>query len=157
MINNEDVPRDLSCLVVPLVGSLEATEDLFVPYRLVDGRGSTVARAAAFFAELIASGRPATTQRSYGMDLLRWFRFLWALGVGWNQATRVEARDFIRWLQVAAKPTRARIGAIRLVVPGIGRRPGRGQGERGDRQAVWWRSARACDGGALRERAARLL
>ncbi|MEW1823137.1 hypothetical protein AB0323_20445 [Arthrobacter sp. NPDC080031] len=107
MINNEDVPRDLSCLVVPLVGSLEATEDLFVPYRLLDGRGSTVAPAAAFFAELMASGRPATTQRSYGMDLLRWFRFLWALGLGWNQATRVEARDFIRWLQVAAKPTRA--------------------------------------------------
>ncbi|MDQ0242453.1 tyrosine-type recombinase/integrase [Arthrobacter bambusae] len=106
MINNEDVPRDLSRLVVPLLGSLEATEDLFVPYRLVDGRGSTVAPAAAFFAELMASGRPATTQRSYGMDLLRWFRFLWALGVGWDQATRVEARDFIRWLQVTTKPTR---------------------------------------------------
>ena len=40
------------------------------------------------------------------MDLLRWFRFLWALGVGWDQATRVEARDFCRWLQVAVKPTR---------------------------------------------------
>jgi integrase len=31
---------------------------------------------------------------------------LWALGVGWDQATRVEARDFCRWLQVAVKPTR---------------------------------------------------
>ena len=40
------------------------------------------------------------------MDLLRWFRFLWALGVGWDQATRIEARDFCRWLQVAVKPTR---------------------------------------------------
>jgi hypothetical protein len=28
------------------------------------------------------------------MDLLRWFRFLWALGVGWDQVTRVEAQDF---------------------------------------------------------------
>ncbi|MET0521319.1 MAG: site-specific integrase, partial [Jiangellaceae bacterium] len=61
---------------------------------------------AAFFAELAACGRAATTQRSYGMDLLRWFRFLWALGVGWDQATRVEARDFCGWLQVAVKPTR---------------------------------------------------
>lgn len=106
MINDEGVPRDLAGLVVPLVGSLEATEDLFVPYRLVDHEGVTIEPVAVFFAELSACARPATTQRSYGMDLLRWFRFLWALGVGWEQATRVEARDFVRWLQVTHKPTR---------------------------------------------------
>jgi len=50
------------------------------------------------------SWRPATTQRSYGMDLLRWFRFLWSVGIGWDEATRTEARDFCRWLQVAGKP-----------------------------------------------------
>ena len=77
-----------------------------MPYRLVDARRVVVDAAAAFFAELSACGRPATTQRSYGMDLLRWFRFLWAVGVGWDEATRVEARDFCRWLQVADKPTR---------------------------------------------------
>ena len=93
-------------LVVPRRGYLEATGDLVQPYRLVDGDGAVVAPVAAFFAELAACGRPATTQRSYGMDLLRWFRFLWALGVGWDQATRVEARDFCRWLQVAVKPAR---------------------------------------------------
>jgi hypothetical protein len=106
VINDKDVPRDLSRLVVPLAGSLEQTDDLFAPYRLVDGDGATVEPVAAFFAELTACGRPATTHRSYGMDLLRWLRFLWALGVDWDQATRVEARDFIRWLQVAVKPTR---------------------------------------------------
>ena len=79
---------------MPLLGSHEATGDLFEPYRLVDGDGSVVVPVAAFFAELAACGRPATTQRSYVMDLLRWFRFLWALGVGWDQATRIEARDF---------------------------------------------------------------
>jgi site-specific recombinase XerD len=92
--------------MVPLAGSLEATGDLFAPYRLVDGEGVAVEPVAAFFAELMSCGRPATTQRSYGMDLLRWFRFLWALGVSWDQATRVEARDFIRWLQVTVKPAR---------------------------------------------------
>jgi len=40
------------------------------------------------------------------MDLLRWFRFLWAIGVGWDQATRVEARDFCRWLMAMPKPAR---------------------------------------------------
>jgi hypothetical protein len=93
-------------LVVPRWGSLVATGELFEPYRLVDGDGAVVVPVAGFFAELAACGRPATTQRSYGMDLLRWFRFLWAIGVGWDRATRVEARDFCRWLQVAVKPTR---------------------------------------------------
>jgi integrase len=40
------------------------------------------------------------------MALLRWFRFLGAIEVPWEQATRVEARDFTRWVQVAAKPAR---------------------------------------------------
>lgn len=62
--------------------------------------------ADAYFAELAAGGRPATTLRSYGMDLLRWFRFLSAVEVGWDRATRVEARDFCRWLAVAPKPSR---------------------------------------------------
>ena len=106
MINDGDAPREFSGLVVPQHGSLEATGDLFVPYRLVDGDGAVVVPAAAFFAELAACGRPATTQRSYGMDLLRWFRFVWALRVDWDQATRVEARDFCRWLQLTTKPVR---------------------------------------------------
>src|ERR1039458_2809523 len=42
-----------------------------------------------------------------GMDLLRWFRFLRAgTGVARDQATRVEARDFCRWLQVTGKQPR---------------------------------------------------
>jgi site-specific recombinase XerD len=104
--NEENVPRVLSELVVPLSGLLEATGDPFEPYRLVDGSGKSVGPAAAFFAELVACGRPATTLRSYGMDLLRWFRFLSALGLEWDQATQVEARDFCRWLQVTPKPVR---------------------------------------------------
>ena len=104
MTYDADVPRELSGLVVPRLGALEATGDLFQPYRVVDDSGAVVVPAAGFFAELAACGRPVTTQRSYGMDLLRWFRFLWALGVGWDQTTRVEARDFFRWLQVTVKP-----------------------------------------------------
>ena len=107
-------------LVVPLRGSLEATGDLFEPYRLVDAGGAVVAPVAAFFAELQACGRPAATQRSYGMDLLRWFRFLWAVGVGWDQATRVEARDFCRWLQVAGKPVRPHWRYPTVAAPGSG-------------------------------------
>ena len=106
MVGDGEQPRDLAVLVVPGRGGLEATGDLFQPYRLVDAGGAVVAPVAAYFAELTACGRPATTQHSYGMDLLRWFRFLWALGVAWDHATRMEARDFCRWLQIADKPVR---------------------------------------------------
>ena len=37
------------------------------------------------------------------MDLLRWFRFTWAVDVPWSQATRVEARDFSCWIQATPK------------------------------------------------------
>jgi site-specific recombinase XerD len=98
--------RDLVVLVVPGQGGLRATGDLFEPYQLVDASGRDVAPVNAFLRELQACGRAATTQRSYGMALLRWFRFVWAIGVPWNQATRAEARDFSRWVQVAGKPVR---------------------------------------------------
>ena len=70
MSSDADVPRELSGLVVPRRGSLVATGELFEPYRLVDGDGAVVVPAAGFFAELAACGRPATTQRSYGMDFV---------------------------------------------------------------------------------------
>ena len=104
MINGGDGARDLSSLRVLRCGALEATGDLFEPYQVVDVDGVVVAPVAAYLRDLQACGRPAATQRSYAMDLLRWFRFLWAVEVGWDQATRVEARDFCRWIQLAGRP-----------------------------------------------------
>ena len=104
MINERDGARDLSSLRVLRCGAVEATGDPFEPYQVVDVDGVVVASAAAYLKDLQACGRPAATQRSYAMDLLRWFRFLRAVGVGWDQATRAEARDFCRWIQLAAKP-----------------------------------------------------
>ena len=40
------------------------------------------------------------------MDLLRWFRFLWAINVPWQRVSRVEARDFSRWMMLAGMPVR---------------------------------------------------
>ena len=57
MINDGDGLRELSGLVVPRGGSLEATGDLFEPYRLVDEGGAAVSSTVAFFAELAACGR----------------------------------------------------------------------------------------------------
>ena len=106
MVNDQDVPEDLALAVVPLVGRLVETAEAWEPYRLLDAAGVTVEPVSEFFRELQAMGRSSATVRSYGMDLLRWFRFLWATGVPWDRATRIEARDFSRWLQITGRSPR---------------------------------------------------
>ena len=103
----QDEPRDLAALVVPQAGWLEHAEDSWEPSRLRDPAGALVGPVAAFLWDLQASGRPETTLGAYAIALLRWYRFLWAAGVLWDQATRAEARDFSRWIQITIKPGRA--------------------------------------------------
>ncbi|MGW1617324.1 tyrosine-type recombinase/integrase [Streptomyces sp. NPDC002285] len=106
MITDGSSPRNLADLVVPDIGRLVETGDPWEPYQLLDATGTAVEPVAAYFAELQAARNVASTIRSYGMDLLRWYRFLWALGIPWDRATQGEARDFSRWMQIADKPVR---------------------------------------------------
>ena len=78
MIGDDEPFRDLAALVVPQAGRLAATGDRYEPYRLVGADGVAVAAVTAYFQDLLAAGRAESTVRSYGMDLLRWFRFLQA-------------------------------------------------------------------------------
>lgn len=96
--------RDLASLVVPRAGAVVTVDDVWQPIRLIDSNGVPVDPVRGFLQDLQAMGRSAATQRSYAMDLLRWFRFGWAISVWWDQATRVEARDFCRWLAMRRKP-----------------------------------------------------
>jgi site-specific recombinase XerD len=109
-----DDVRDLSVLEVAAVGCLATTGSKWEPYRLLDPAGRHVGAVAAFFADLLAAGRSEATVRSYGMDLLRWFRFLWAVGVAWDRATRSEARDFCRWLAIDGQAGAAYSVSVRL-------------------------------------------
>ncbi|MFG2713007.1 tyrosine-type recombinase/integrase [Streptomyces goshikiensis] len=88
------------------VGKLDPTNSAWEPYRLLDGNGVVVEPVAVFLAELQAAGRSKSTLYSYGNDLLRWWRFLAAIDVRWNQAVQIDARDYVRWMQIADKPTR---------------------------------------------------
>src|SRR3546814_8310151 len=101
--------RDLSGLVVARVGRLIATGQAAEPYVLQGSDGERVESVEVFFRELIASGRSVATVRSYGMDLLRWWRFLHAVDVAWDRTDRVDARDFSCWIQLTAK---ARQGSV---------------------------------------------
>ena len=123
MIGDEKEHRDLAALVVPAVGSLLATGSRWEPYRLIDPVGVGVQAATDYFRDLQAAGRTESTVRSYGMDLLRWFRFLWVIDVPWDRATRLEARDFCRWLLIAGRPVRPhwRSGQLSEPSPNLGK------------------------------------
>ena len=51
-----------------------------------------------------------STLRSYACELLGWLRFLQAVAVPWDRATRAEARDYALWLARTRKPPRHRRG-----------------------------------------------
>ena len=70
---------------------------------MVGPGGAIVGPVSVFLRDLLASGKSESTLRSYAVDLLRWWRFLDAVGVGWDQASRAEARDFSCWIQLTAK------------------------------------------------------
>ena len=106
VMEDDERTRDLAMLAVPLAGAVEVTGDSWLPFRVTDPCGAVVESVSAYFRDLQAAGRSDATLRSYGMDLLRWFRFLWAVEVAWNRATRIEARDFCRWMLVSGKPSR---------------------------------------------------
>ncbi|WP_196775296.1 hypothetical protein [Rhodococcus opacus] len=106
MIGSDGCPRDLAALVVGRPDSLVDTGEVWQPWRLLDPDGASVAAVTSFFRDLSAAGRSAATQRSYGMALLRWFRFLWAVEVPWNEATQIDARDFSIWIRSCDKPSR---------------------------------------------------
>ena len=77
---------------MPLVGRLVAMDDVWEPFRLVDGGGAVVVPVRDYLRDLQAAGRSSATARSYGMDLLRWFRFLWAVDVAVGAGRRGSRR-----------------------------------------------------------------
>ena len=101
--SGEGKARDLSALVVSRAGRLVATGDDREPYRVVGPDGQVTEPVAVFLRDLLASGKSAATLRSYAVDLLRWWRFLGAVDVAWDRATRAEARDFSCWIQLTVK------------------------------------------------------
>ena len=130
----DDSPRDLGALVVPAAGGLVETGDLWEPYCLSGPGGGRVEPVSEFLRDLQAAGRPATTQRSYSLALLRWFRFTWAVDVPWDQATRTEAPRLL--------PASPALGQARAPA---------GRAASGAGQAARVREVRAVDGGALRD------
>jgi integrase len=106
--HDSTVPRDVAALVVARIGSVRPTGDPTAPWMVVDGAGVRVGPVSEFLRDLLACGSSPASCRSYGYDLLRWFRFLAAIEVAWSQAQRAEIRDFVLWLRTCHNPARDR-------------------------------------------------
>ena len=100
--------RDVSGLVVARVGRVASTADPVLPWAVLDGAGRPVEPVVEFLRDLLACGSSPASCRSYGFDLLRWFRFLAAVDVKWHRAQRGEVRDFVLWLRGCHNPARDR-------------------------------------------------
>ena len=85
--------RNIDALVVPRTGRVEEVPGGLVPYRLVDASGTEMAAVSEFLRNLTASDCSPGTVRSYAFELLGWIRFLDAVEVPWDRASRAEARD----------------------------------------------------------------
>lgn len=91
--------RDVTALVVPTIGAV-ASIDAAPGTVLLDATGEPVEEVSEFFATMLACGASFSSLRSYGLALLRWWRFLAAIEVPWQRAGRIEARDFVLWMRL---------------------------------------------------------
>lgn len=93
--------RDVTGLSVPPAGAVLHRDGQ--PPVLVDADGAIVLAVADYLQTLAAGGARHATLRSYALALLRWWRFLGAVGVSWDRATSVDVRDFVLWMRFTPK------------------------------------------------------
>lgn len=80
---------------------------------VVDASGEEVVAATEWLLQLVANDCSPATVRAYGMSLLRYLRFLWAIEVPWEKATARDARDFVLWARQARRFSGKKQGANR--------------------------------------------
>ena len=93
---------------VPPIGAVVAGSTLLMPYVVVDGAGAGIDVVNRYLRDRMLGDVSPLTCRSYGYDLLRWFRLLWLLEVDWDKATEAETAVMIGWLRNAGNPQRTR-------------------------------------------------
>ena len=101
----DEVERDVGLIVLPDWGAVVPVSSL--GWTVVDPEGEEVEPVRRFLLDFVARGNRIRSVRSYAYDLLRWWRWLVAIDVPWNQATPAEVRDLVLWLQQVKKPIAA--------------------------------------------------
>ena len=98
----EDIERDPSAIVVPRWGRV-VPADGPVPWTVLTDEGIELDPVQRYLREFVARGGSPLSTRSYAFDLLRWWRWLKAVGVEWDRATSTEVKDFVLWLKSTTK------------------------------------------------------
>lgn len=93
---------------LPRIGEVIFGPGLVLPWLVRDGAGREVEPVSSYLRDRMLGDISPLTCRSYAHDLLRWFRVLWAVDVGWEQATEAEVAALVGWLRSAPNPQRAR-------------------------------------------------
>ncbi|MGR7003164.1 hypothetical protein ACU686_42970 [Yinghuangia aomiensis] len=91
-----------------------------LPWYVVDAAGRETEPVSSYLRDRMLGDASPATCRSYGYDLLWWFRVLWALDVGWEQVTEAEAVALVGWLRHASN--RSVDGGRAVTGPGPGTR-----------------------------------
>jgi integrase len=93
---------------LPRIGEVLVGSGTMLPWLVVDGAGRDVEPISSYLRDRMLGDVSPSTCRSYAFDLLRWFRVLWAVDVGWEQATEAEVAALVGWLRTARNPQRER-------------------------------------------------
>jgi integrase/recombinase XerD len=97
--------RDVGSIELPQWGRVVPADGV-VPWLVVGPDGEPVEPVRRFLTDFVARDNRPGSVRSYAYGLLRWWRWLRAVGVEWDRATPAEVRDLVLWLRQAAKPRR---------------------------------------------------
>lgn len=81
---------------------------------VIDDAGAPIEPIRVFLQDFAARGNRPASIRSYAYVLLRWWRWLSAVGVEWNRAAPTEVRDLVLWLQIHPKygPGPVAVGSV---------------------------------------------
>lgn len=92
------------------IGAVVPRAEGHLPYVVIDDKGQEIEDFSLFLRDLVLSDMSPLTVRSYGNDLLRWWRVLGLLGCGWEQATRADVEVLVGWMRSAVNPQRRGTG-----------------------------------------------
>jgi len=102
----DEVDRDVGSIELPGWGRVVPGGGV-APFEVVDSVGRRVEPIERFLLDFVARGNSGGSVRSYAYGLLRWWRFLVAIGVAWDKVTSAEVRDFVLWLGQVEKARRS--------------------------------------------------
>ncbi len=107
----DEVERDVAAVRMPSWGRVGRAAGV-VPWLVYDDAGAPIEPIRRYLTDFMAQVNSAASARSYALELLRWWRWLRAIGVQWDKATPAEGRDLVLWLMQATKPvSRSRTGS----------------------------------------------